>query len=80
MPPMMPQKSGIALTVKNLDFKYDSAEEATLKGINMELPKGARCLLLGKNGSGKSTFLRIVGGRHLAKPDDSVILLGRNIA
>jgi CCR4-NOT complex subunit CAF16 len=35
-------------------------------------------LLIGANGAGKSTILRILGGRHLVKPDSSVRVLGRS--
>ena len=34
------------------------------------------CLLIGANGAGKSTLLRILGGRHLTKPDEAVTVLG----
>ncbi len=39
-------------------------------------PSSHRCLLIGANGAGKSTLLRILGGRHLTKPDEAVVVLG----
>ncbi|CAN0460058.1 unnamed protein product, partial [Discosporangium mesarthrocarpum] len=39
---------------------------------------GKRCLLIGQNGAGKSTLLRVLGGRHLYKPDSAVEVLGKN--
>ena len=44
----------------------------------MQLSNGARCLLIGANGAGKSTILRILGGRHLTKPDNAVKIVGRS--
>jgi CCR4-NOT complex subunit CAF16 len=44
----------------------------------MQLTDGARCLLIGANGAGKSTILRILSGRHLTKPDEAVAVLGRS--
>jgi ABC-type uncharacterized transport system ATPase subunit len=67
----------------------------------MQLTDGARCLLIGANGTshlfkktssqhcahliidtivgaGKSTILKILGGRHLTKPDGAVLVLGRS--
>ena len=44
----------------------------------MQLTNGARCLLIGANGAGKSTILRILGGRHLTQPDGAVTVLGRS--
>lgn len=35
-------------------------------------------MLIGANGSGKSTILRILSGRHLTKPDEAVKVLGRS--
>jgi len=31
----------------------------------MQIPKGARCLLIGSNGAGKTTLLNILGGKHM---------------
>ena len=52
--------------------------EPVLRNLNMQLTDGARCLLIGANGAGKSTILRILSGRHLTKPDDAVMVLGRS--
>ena len=65
------------IEVKNLTFAYPG-REPVLRNLNMQLTNGARCLLIGANGSGKSTILRILGGRHLTKPDGAVSVLGRS--
>ena len=39
---------------------------------------GSRCLLIGANGAGKSTLLRILGGKHLTKPDEAVKVLNKD--
>jgi CCR4-NOT complex subunit CAF16 len=75
---VLPQDEGISVTVKDLTFTYDQATTPTLRGFNLSLPRGSRCLLIGQNGAGKSTLLRVLGGRHLSKPDDAVVILGRN--
>ena len=67
----------LSINVNNLCFSYPG-QPLVLKDLNMQLPKGARCLLIGCNGAGKSTLLRILGGRHLPKPDESVKILGRS--
>ncbi len=46
----------IALSVKNLDFSYSGASKPCLKNINLELPKGSRCLLVGDNGAGENLW------------------------
>ena len=63
--------------IKDLTFGYPG-REPVLRNLNMQLTNGARCLLIGANGAGKSTILRILGGRHLTKPDGAVTVLGRS--
>jgi CCR4-NOT complex subunit CAF16 len=65
------------VSIKNLTFAYPGCP-AVLRNLNLTLTKGSRCLLIGANGSGKSTILKILGGRHLTKPDDAVQILGRS--
>lgn len=65
------------IDVNNLTFGY-VGREPVLRNLNMQLSNGARCLLIGANGAGKSTILRILSGRHLTKPDNAVTVLGRS--
>ncbi len=66
-----------ALQVNSLDFCYPGATETVLRQVTFSLPRGARCLLLGANGTGKSTLLRVLAGRHMV-PGDVVRVLGRS--
>lgn len=65
------------INVRDLTFGY-VGREPVLRNLNMQLTNGARCLLIGANGAGKSTILRILSGRHLTKPDEAVAVLGRS--
>lgn len=65
------------IDIKDLTFGYPG-REPVLRNLNMKLTNGARCLLIGANGAGKSTILRILGGRHVTKPDGAVSILGRS--
>lgn len=65
------------IDVKELNFNY-TGREPVLRSLNMQLTNGARCLLIGANGAGKSSLLRILSGRHLTKPDGAVQVLGRS--
>ena len=67
----------LSIDVRDLVFSYPG-QPSVLKNLNMQLASGARCLLIGCNGAGKTTLLRILGGRHLPKPDESVRILGRS--
>lgn len=65
------------IKVKDLTFAY-AGKEPILRNLNMNLDAGARCLLIGANGAGKSSLLRILAGRHITSPDDAVAVLGRD--
>jgi len=49
------------LTVSNLSKAFGA--QVVLAGVNWFVPAGARVAVVGANGSGKSTFLRIIAGQ-----------------
>lgn len=55
-----------AIDVQNLQKTYRASgkmpEKHALKGINLQVPRGAIYGLLGPNGAGKSTFINILAG------------------
>jgi CCR4-NOT complex subunit CAF16 len=65
-----------AIEVRGLTFQYSSGPSPVFSDLSISIPVGARCLLLGANGVGKSTLLRLVAGRHMIPPD-AVRVLGR---
>ncbi len=64
-----------AIEARGLDFAY-AGGPPVLHQLDLAVPAGARCLLVGANGTGKTTLLSILAGRHLAA-DTSVRVLGR---
>ena len=65
-----------AIEVARLTFTYPGAEAPVFQDLSLAIPSGARCLLLGANGVGKSTLLRVIAGRHKLRPE-VVRVLGR---
>jgi putative ABC transport system ATP-binding protein len=56
------------LRLENVTKRYHSggsSEISPLRGINLEVLHGERIILFGKSGSGKTTFLNLVGGVDL---------------
>ena len=48
------------IKVKNLQFKYSEASNYAIDDISFEIPKGKYIAILGHNGSGKSTFSKLL--------------------
>lgn len=57
------------LTASNLGKSYGAVD--VLRGISVSIPPGARIAIVGPNGIGKTTFLRILVG--LESPDSGVV-------
>lgn len=49
------------IKIENLNFKY-KREENILKNINLDIKEGECIAIVGKNGSGKSTFAKLIAG------------------
>jgi len=48
--------------LRNLEFKYDESSAAIVEINACKIPAGQHVAVLGTNGSGKSTFLRVLAG------------------
>ena len=60
------------LNVENLTFRYSKFSRPVLNGASLELKPGEIGILLGKNGSGKTTMFKNILGIH--KPGSGKIL------
>lgn len=50
------------IQIRDLQFKYKNAKSKTLDHLQIDIERGEIISILGKSGSGKSTFLRIIAG------------------
>ena len=55
------------ITVENLSFTYRKSKRAVLHDFSLSFESGRVYGLLGKNGAGKSTFLKIISGEIKCK-------------
>ena len=62
------------IEVRNLKYKYDSeSENYTLNDVSFQVKKGEWLSIIGHNGSGKSTTVRLIDGLLEAESGDIII-------
>ena len=52
------------LKLKNITKSFSGLFSPVLRGINLELLKGDFCVVIGSNGSGKSTMVKVISGEY----------------
>src|SRR5690349_22893414 len=50
------------IELKELGFRYGRAAKPLFQGLDLQLPAGTLCGMLGANGAGKSSLLRLLAG------------------
>jgi ATP-binding cassette subfamily B protein len=58
---------------EGVGFRYPDAEKWALRGVDLFLPKGRSLALVGENGAGKTTFIKLLAG--LYRPTEGRVLL-----
>jgi ATP-binding cassette subfamily B protein len=58
---------------EGVGFRYPEAKVWALRGIDLVLPKGQSLALVGENGAGKTTFIKLLAG--LYRPTEGRVLL-----
>lgn len=64
----------VAIEFRDVWYRYDGAEEDTLKGIDLTIRGGERLALVGMNGAGKTTLIKLLCGMY--RPAKGEILVG----
>ncbi len=57
-----PFEAKVMLTVENLSFGYEADQPPLLTGVNLEIGKRDRIAIIGPNGRGKSTMMKLLAG------------------
>ncbi|KAG7024037.1 ABC transporter I family member 20 [Cucurbita argyrosperma subsp. argyrosperma] len=83
MPTTMPGSSptividALRFTYPGIDGHPPPGSKPLIDDFSLTLNAGDRCLLVGSNGAGKTTILKILGGKHMVEPH-MVRVLGRS--
>lgn len=71
-------KDTLEIEFRNVSFKYPNTERYILKNFNFKINKGEKVAIVGTNGAGKTTIVKLICG--LFKPTEGEILInGINI-
>ncbi|KAJ8439234.1 hypothetical protein Cgig2_030169 [Carnegiea gigantea] len=69
--------NGLKFTYPGIDGRPPLGSTPLIRDFSLTLNSGDRCLLVGANGAGKTTILKILGGKHMVEPH-MVRVLGRS--
>lgn len=72
-------KDLIKIELKNVWYKYDGADDYTLKNINLTIDKGESIALVGLNGAGKTTLVKLICGFYTPTSGE-ILINGKNIS
>ncbi|KAG1777294.1 P-loop containing nucleoside triphosphate hydrolase protein [Suillus placidus] len=66
-------RSGISIEFRNVTFQYPGNEKHALQNVSFKIEAGQLCVIVGVNGSGKSTILKLIS--RIYDPTDGTILI-----
>ena len=61
------------LSFDHVYFRYPNAKEAALSDISITIPYGQKVTIIGDNGSGKSTFIKVLMGLYIPEKGNVVL-------
>ncbi|KAJ7222600.1 P-loop containing nucleoside triphosphate hydrolase protein [Mycena pura] len=64
---------GISIEFRNVSFRYPGSKQEVLRNVSFKIQQGQLCVIVGANGSGKSTILKLIA--RLYDPTDGSILI-----
>jgi ABC-type bacteriocin/lantibiotic exporter with double-glycine peptidase domain len=60
--PIHPAGTGIAIETRDLAFRYPGSQGPSVDGVTLRIAAGERVGIMGVDGSGRSTLLKLLGG------------------
>ncbi|KAG1725553.1 P-loop containing nucleoside triphosphate hydrolase protein [Suillus paluster] len=66
-------RTGISVEFRNVSFQYPGAERYALRNVSFKIGAGQLCVIVGVNGSGKSTILKLIS--RIYDPTEGTILI-----
>ena len=72
-------KEAVKIELKDVWYKYEGAEDYTLKGVNLTIDAGESLALVGINGAGKTTLVKLICGMYIPTKGE-ILVNGRPIS
>jgi ATP-binding cassette, subfamily B, bacterial len=69
----LPTSYPLDIEFKNVSFTYPGAEQPTISNLNFKIEKGSKVALVGNNGAGKTTIVKLLTGLYY--PTEGEILI-----
>ncbi|KIJ59811.1 hypothetical protein HYDPIDRAFT_118060 [Hydnomerulius pinastri MD-312] len=66
-------RNGISVEFRNVSFQYPGTEKYALHNVSFKIGAGQLCVIVGVNGSGKSTILKLIS--RIYDPTEGTILI-----
>ena len=63
----------MAIEVKNISYTYPGSTVTAVENVSMKIEKGERVAIIGQNGAGKSTTVKLMN--NIYKPTSGKIII-----
>jgi ATP-binding cassette subfamily B protein len=70
-PPQQRKPGSVGIEIRDVTFRYPSRTEPTLSNLSLSVPAGQSLAIVGINGAGKSTMIKLIAG--LYRPDSGTV-------
>ncbi len=77
--PAIPAADGYTIEFRDVHFRYPDSENETIRGMNFKVERGENVAIVGENGAGKTTAIKLLCGLYNVT-DGEILVNGKNIA
>lgn len=77
--PNLPVSDAYSVEFRDVHFRYQDSEEETIRGMNFTVKAGENIAIVGENGAGKTTAIKLLCGLY-GLTSGEILVNGQNIA